>query len=58
MTVAEQARIGILAATNLAEPLSNWSAITNSITLSNGLLHVNDTNRAGSPRSFYRAVGR
>jgi endonuclease/exonuclease/phosphatase family metal-dependent hydrolase len=58
ITVVEQARIGILMATNLAHPLSSWSAITNSITLSNGLLQVSDTNRAGSPQRFYRAVGR
>jgi endonuclease/exonuclease/phosphatase family metal-dependent hydrolase len=56
--VAEQARIGILMATNLAQPLSSWRAITNSITLSNGLLQVSDTNRAGSLQRFYRAVGR
>jgi endonuclease/exonuclease/phosphatase family metal-dependent hydrolase len=58
ITVGEQARIGILMATNLAQPLSSWKAITNSITLSNGLLQVSDTNRAGSPQRFYRAVGR
>jgi endonuclease/exonuclease/phosphatase family metal-dependent hydrolase len=57
ITVAEQARIGILVATNLAEPLSNWRAITNSITLTNGLLRVSDTDHVASPQRFYRAVG-
>jgi hypothetical protein len=58
ITLAEQARIGILTATNLAQPLSNWTAITNSITLSNGLLRVSDTNSVRSPQRFYRAAGR
>jgi hypothetical protein len=58
ITVSEQARIGILMATNLAEPLSNWRALTNSITLTNGLLQVSDTNRVSSPQRYYRAVGR
>jgi len=57
ITVAEQARIGILMATNLAEPLRIWRVLTNSITLSNGLLQVSDTNGVGSPQRFYRAVG-
>jgi len=58
ITVAEQARVGIVMTTNLGEPLNNWMPITNSITLSNGLLRVSDTNRFGSPQRFYRAVGR
>jgi endonuclease/exonuclease/phosphatase family metal-dependent hydrolase len=58
ITVTEQARIGILTATNLLEPLSNWRPLTNFITLSNGLLQVSDTNRTGSPQRFYRAVSR
>src|SRR5262249_15944840 len=49
ITVAEQGRIEILTATNLAQPLSNWGTITNSITLSNGLLRVSDTNGVRSP---------
>jgi endonuclease/exonuclease/phosphatase family metal-dependent hydrolase len=57
ITVAEQARVGILMTTNLGESLNNWMPITNSITLSNGLLQVSDTNRVGSPQRFYRAVG-
>jgi len=57
ITAAEQARIGILMATNLAEPLRIWRVLTNSITLSNGLLQVSDTNGVGSPQRFYRAVG-
>jgi hypothetical protein len=58
ITGAEQQRIGILMATNLAVPLSNWLAMTNSLTLSNGLLQVSDTNSVGSPQRFYRAAGR
>jgi len=58
ITLAEQARIGISTTTNLAAPPSRWTAITNFITLTNGLLQVSDTNSVASPHRFYRAVGK
>jgi hypothetical protein len=57
VTAAELARIGIVTTTKLSDPLKNWILLTNSTALSNGLLQVSDTNAAGYPQQFYRAIG-
>jgi hypothetical protein len=56
ITSGEQSRIALYAATNLTLPLSNWTALTNSISLSNGILQVTDTNAVMYPWRFYRAT--
>jgi hypothetical protein len=55
ITASQQARIGILSTTNTAVPLMNWVAVTNSV-LTNGLLHVKDTNTGNYSQKYYRAV--
>jgi len=56
VTAGQKSRISFYAATNLAMALSNWTAVTNSISLTNGILQVNDTNAFAYPQRFYRAV--
>ncbi len=56
MTAGQQAQVGIYATTNLALALSNWTALTNSTSLSNGILQITDTNSLPAPQRFYRAV--
>jgi hypothetical protein len=56
VTSGEQSRIGFYATTNLALAPSNWTALTNSILLTNGVLNVNDSNGLIYPQRFYRAV--
>jgi hypothetical protein len=52
ITSGQQSRIAFYATSNL----SNWTALTNSISLTNGVLQVNDTNGPAYPQRFYRAV--
>jgi hypothetical protein len=56
ITAGQQARIGILAASNAAVPLKNWIALTNLTVVSNGVLRVTDTNNGNYLQRYYRAV--
>jgi hypothetical protein len=58
VTSGEQSRIALYASTNLALAWSNWTALTNSISLTNGVLQVTDTNGLAYPSRFYRATQR
>jgi PKD repeat protein len=57
VTALEQTRIGIVTALDPGQPLSNWTVLSNSTMLTNGLLRVSDTNAANYPQRFYRARG-
>jgi PKD repeat protein len=57
ITALEQTRIGIVTAMDPGQPLSNWTVLSNSTVLTNGLLRASDTNTANYPQRFYRARG-
>jgi hypothetical protein len=56
ITPGQASRISFYAATNLTLPFSKWTALTNSITLTNGILQVTDTNGLIYSERFYRAA--
>jgi len=58
VTSGEESRIGFYATTNLALALSNWTPLSNSVLLTNGVLQVNDSNSLVYPQRYYRAVER
>lgn len=52
---ARLSQVEVRAGTNLVQPVTNWSIVTNGLTLlSNGLLRVEATNILTWPRRFYR----
>jgi Endonuclease/Exonuclease/phosphatase family len=55
ITLDQQSRITIYAATDLALDPTNWSVLTDATSLSNGVLQVSDTNSLLFPQRFYRA---
>jgi hypothetical protein len=56
VTPAQLSQFGIYATTNLALALTNWTALTNVFSLSNGVLQFTDSNSPIAPQRFYRAV--
>jgi hypothetical protein len=56
VTEDQQSRIAIYATPDPSLAFSNWTALTNSTLLTNGLLQVNDTNSGLYPQRFYRAL--
>ena len=52
MTAGQASRISVSASTNLI----NWTALTNSISLTNGVLQVQDTNGLVYSGRYYRAM--
>ena len=58
MRTAFRCRAGDLARfeAQVSADLTNWVALTNSLTVTNGALLLDDTNNANRPTSFYRIV--
>jgi hypothetical protein len=56
ITSGEESRISFYATGNLTLALSNWTALTNSILLTNGVLQVTDTSALDNPQRFYRVT--
>ncbi len=55
-TASQQSRIEVYGTTNLADALTNWTAITNTVVLTNGVLKIQDQDSLLYPHRFYRAV--
>jgi hypothetical protein len=49
-------RIRVYASTNVALPFSGWIPLSNTLTLSNGVVRVNSVSAAIPPVRFFRAV--
>jgi hypothetical protein len=58
VTSGQESRMSFYATTNLALRLSNWTALSTTILLTNGILQVSDTNSLVYPQKYYRAVER
>jgi hypothetical protein len=56
ISAAQLSRIAVYAATDLTQPATNWTLITNVTLLSNGSLQVTDTNSPSLTQRFYRAT--
>jgi PKD repeat protein len=56
VTGDQQSRIAIYASPDPTLAFSNWTVLTNSTLLTNGLLQVNDPDSVLYPQRFYRAV--
>ncbi len=56
VTTERLSKIKIRATTNLAQSLTNWTQVTNSLTLSNGLIRVDQLNSTNPPLRFFRAT--
>jgi hypothetical protein len=52
LTEGDLAGLTVLVSTNLVD----WTALTSALTLTNGVLHVNDPAAIGAPIRFYRVV--
>jgi PKD repeat protein len=56
ITPDQMSRIAIFAAADPAMAFSNWTMLTNPISISNGVLQLQDTNAGVNPQMFYRAT--
>jgi PKD repeat protein len=56
ITADQQARMEIFATTDLLQPFTNWTRLTNATVVTNGLLQVTDPDVNLSAQRFYRSV--
>jgi PKD repeat protein len=56
VTADQQARMEIFATTDLLQPFTNWTRLTNATWITNGLLQVTDPDANLSAQRFYRSV--
>jgi len=56
LDISRAAHIEVLACTNLAQPNSGWTRLSNSFSVLNGMLFIEDTGGMGLPMRFYRVI--
>ncbi len=58
VTLAQQTRIDLYAATDATTAFTNWMLLTNATWLTNGVLQTTDPDATTAPQRYYRAVQR
>jgi PKD repeat protein len=58
ITTEQQSRMAVFATTDLLQPLTNWTLLTNTTWLTNGLLQITDPDRSSFARKYYRSLQR
>jgi PKD repeat protein len=58
ITAEQQSRMAVFATTDLLLPLTNWTLLTNTTWLTNGLLQVSDPDLSHFAQKYYRSLQR
>jgi PKD repeat protein len=58
ITAEQQSRMAVFATPDLLQPLTNWTLLTNTTWLTNGLLQVSDPDASGFTNRYYRSLQR